>query len=390
VPVTADEIREVISTPEEILETLREYAAMHGAFVLEFLGPKVLGARETAARLVTRDGDWSVAGVDSASIALARKKGCPAKREFELYLHPVVLLEHPEIVSYYRNLAGISDKLARDFFPELARIESSRGIARTTRAAIEGYLHGRPRPVLAEEIIVLNGAINRIVALESFSFELKDSIVVATVGASIDGSWRNEIGRIGTFRVLRLVAKALPEIATITASVDKGTVVVRAGPGLQTALQELDTRRATVRSIELSNGIRINLRANPDIVIEDATGAILAGGEIKGATDPANPWERWPLAQGKTILEFRMAHPEAWTFYIGLTIPERLALGLDHTGRATRTGVLQLMNDIRRIGERQPDRPVLDAAFNMLRLEKSDAAFEKFRRELRKVCGLST
>lgn len=63
---------------------------------------------------------------------------------------------------------------------------------------------------------------------------------------------------------------------------------------------------------------------------------------MKGATDPANVWERWPLVI-KTLGDIQSTRPDAARFFIGLTITENLALGLDSRGNETRRGIKQLL-----------------------------------------------
>jgi hypothetical protein len=255
-----------------------------------------------------------------------------------VFCQPSLIAADAKVLAYYRNLAGISAKAQGHTLPRLRRIESG---AQTYFQSDE---------VLAE-IRALNEVLRRALNDPLFGEQVIDPLLFVSEGASIDGAWRNVIGRIAVWETMRFFILILQEADEF--------VRLRVGRRVDGVSTHDDRTEFDVDSIddlqregwaplELEGAnVMIELPSNPDIEVfrrEGVDGAwkTVAAGEVKGATDPANVWERWPLVI-KTLGDIKSTRPDAARFFVGLTITANLALGLDSRGNETRRGIKQLL-----------------------------------------------
>jgi hypothetical protein len=350
--------KQLVSTTSELEAINRDYLTEKSAFMLHSLASS--GYFATARVLNEFDSsalDWSDAAVSEGDIARLRAKGCPKGKEHLFFIHPQVLGLVTGAVEYYRNLIVLSKKAAGRFIPGL--FGSRNQVADEQRIAEARFLNSALAALLQDDV---------------FQFTQVRELPLLSIGATLDGRWRDVSGDLQVLRVVSLLVENLAEDMTMLEVRGLGTTKPDGAAELISRARESVNCAAT---IELKNGYRIDFPSNPDILIYDGKRRIVGGGEIKGATDPANVWERWPLVV-KTIGEFRGEHPEGTTIFFGLCITESLALGLDRSGRQTRRGIKQLLSD-----------GVLDYAFNFYRVRNDAAETKRLREALRHACSLS-
>ncbi|MGH3041162.1 MAG: hypothetical protein ACRDNG_05385 [Gaiellaceae bacterium] len=338
---THEEARALITSDEEQLQTIKLYAERRTAFILSELDRRGLLPIYEAIARVPREGlDWPRAGVSDADAGLAESRGVEERWLHRVFCHSTVIAEMPGALAYYRNLAGISGKAQGRTLPRLRRIETG----------AQSFLEHEE---VLGEISALNEVLRRALHDPLFSEKVIDPLLFVGEGASIDGVWRNIIGKIAVWEALRHFLAILQDADQF--------VRLRIGRRVEGRSERQDLTE--IRPDQIENLERegwtplelegrhcmVQLPANPDVEIfkrtlEDEEWVTVAAGEIKGATDPANVWERWPLVI-KTLDDIKSTRPTAERFFIGLTITENLALGLDQRREETRRGIKQLLNE---------------------------------------------
>ncbi|HCN27361.1 MAG TPA: hypothetical protein DIT64_00925 [Verrucomicrobiales bacterium] len=249
--------------------------------------------------------------------------GVPAKLVF---CHPAILMEHPRTSLYYRGMAGLSIKAAKDYCGNVERLEQGGASIPEDKALrlARGY-----------NIFICSIIVNS----TAWTLENGHRNIIATMGISLDGSMRNKVGEIGEDRVRRMVVLWL---------IDKG-LVADAGITVESIESDLPDE------IALDRGILMRFASEPDITFEKA-GVWLATVEIKGGIDPAGALERYGAA--KKSFEHAVNHSRRCrNFYIG--------------------GVLtpELKRRIR-------DDRLVEKTFSMIELLQSETAREAFCGEL--------
>jgi hypothetical protein len=111
-------------------------------------------------------------GISSQAIAKLKNAGTPLHY---LFAHPEILRQYPRLTDYYRNLAALSKK----------------GLAQI----LSGLKYDK-----AEKVVVISSILNSIISqiIEStrgFKLGLAHSLIFAELGAEIQGSWVNIIGK---------------------------------------------------------------------------------------------------------------------------------------------------------------------------------------------------
>jgi len=245
-----------------------------------------------------------------------------------VFCHPDVLMRHPQTSLYYRGMAGLSIKAARDYFGGVETLEASL----TPQKLLEGKALKMARTYnLYLSSIIVNST--------GWSLENGHRAIIATMGISLDGSMRNKVGEIGEERVRRMVTLWLLEHRLIA----------------DAEFTEESLHESLPRSLPLLHDIQMKFAAEPDITFEK-DGEWLATVEIKGGIDPAGALERYGAA--KKSFEHAVRHSgRCKNFYIGGVVTVELK---------------------RRI---QADR-LVEQTYEMIELLRSDEYRQKFFTEL--------
>jgi hypothetical protein len=194
----------------------------------------------------------------------------------QLFPHPAVLMEHPHLIAYYRNIATISQKgIAQILFSTDTYEEKSRKFTQADAARL---------------CKTLNRVISAVIdANPSYSISLSRKAIYAEIGAELQGSWANFVGQNASKEVANLI-----EQYVTTERIGK-----RTGP----------------RSFELSNGWLILFAAEPDIAFIDQNKTIQIAIEIKGSLDVAGAQTRYGEAK-KSFAKQLASNPRCHTIYL--------------------------------------------------------------------------
>src|SRR6266700_1345527 len=214
-------------------------------------------------------------------------QGHPDLRLIQVLCHPKLLGEYPTLVSYYRNIASLSQK-------SVGYLES---------IGIKKFENGRENRHLLTEVQdfslarLFNIHISLIVdsSIQSFTKEELHGLMLASTGAQIDGSWRNKIGEEAEKVVQRLLVKETVERDLLSA------LIPRNGTGIEAytteKIEDLLGNIGHYRGILLNNQTSILFSSEPDISLVGKQGITLGVIEVKGGNDPAGALERYGAAK---------------------------------------------------------------------------------------------
>jgi hypothetical protein len=213
--------------------------------------------------------DWSerarLAITDDAAEKVKRA-GLPLTVAF---CHPDLLTARPYLVLWYRGLAMMSRKEA----PGDLRGPEEKG---------SRISHHR-----ADQLVqVLNRHISAVLAIGQVTLAALKGIAYSTVGATLQGKWGNEIGKIQTV----FEEFVLDQLAALGQLEE-----VRTHGGWPTWSREA-LREEQVLSARLTNGCYGEFSDNPDVAFYDRESpderTIICAMEVKGGTDESNAYYR--------------------------------------------------------------------------------------------------
>ena len=161
-----------------------------------------------------------------------------------VFAHPKVLLEHPMLVAYYRNIAAISLKGVQYL---TFNVESA-----------------------------LSVTMNNLTAL-----------MYSSAGTTVDGSWRNKIGDEAETMVKSYIARPAIENGWVDSLIDKNNSPVEFDPAF-----DYIANISLFRGIKLKNKRALLFSSEPDISFISEDGRPVTVIEVKGGTDPAGALER--------------------------------------------------------------------------------------------------
>ncbi|NWJ95755.1 MAG: XcyI family restriction endonuclease [Chloroflexi bacterium] len=206
---------------------------------------------------------------------------------FQIFCHPKLLREHPQLLGYYRNIAAISQK-------------GVSYMAKVNVKKIETDLEGR-LSITQEQALALAQLFNEHITLiidssiQSLSKDELYGIMLISTGAQIDGSWRNAIGEEAERVVQRLLVNETKERNLIGAFIPhSGKPIELFNPD---STEEQLGNIHKYRGILLTNQTSILFSDEPDVSFLDKTGNTIGVIEVKGGVDPAAALERYGAAK---------------------------------------------------------------------------------------------
>ncbi len=246
----------------------------------------------------------------------------------EVFCHPDVLLECPITSIYYRGLAGLSIKAARDYVGAIENLEKGSVRSRLTRSKAVAMARTYNTFVCS---IIKNTT--------EWTLEDGKRTVIATLGITFDGVMRNKIGEIAEERVRSLLIEWLTAKQLIAWSTPASMIHAK----------------SVQKEYQLRNGLVMQFASEPDISFlkNDDLVAVV---EIKGGIDPAGALERYGAAL-KSFEDAIKKSPKCKTFYIGGVFTEELKRRMD------------------------ADR-LVEKSFNVIEILQQPAAREDFLKEL--------
>lgn len=247
-------------------------------------------------------------GINPQAWAYIQKKHFPAH---QVFCHPEVITQSPNLVLYYRALAVLP-------------VKGMQALGFNTDRLEEGAANEKLDPERAIRLsATLNLQISKLItSVEAWTIEKGLMAGVASIGAQVNGSWRNAIGEKAAGGLKEIIFNYFSEA------------------GLVSKIQARGKRKATsrkvrdanqVRSILLKNGFEIIFGSEPDISIRNPDGKLVGAGETKGGLDPAGALERYGAAK-KSFENARDENKAVITFYVAACMTEtvRSRMSKDH------------------------------------------------------------
>lgn len=226
----------------------------------------------------------------------------------QVFCHPKLLREHPQLLAYYRNVAALSQK-------------SVGYLIGKNVTAIERNLQVRPLSAAdAQRLATLfNEHITLIVdsSIRTFTLAELNRVVLASTGAQIDGSWRNAIGEEAERVVQKLLIKEALERSVLYALIHRATNTVQpVNDGM--IARQIDNIEE-YKGFQLTNQTSLLFSSEPDISLIGPDGGTQGVIEVKGGADPAGALERFGAAK-KSFDETRRDSPNATTILVASCI----------------------------------------------------------------------
>jgi hypothetical protein len=233
-----------------------------------------------------------------------------------VFCHPLLLQKRPSTSLYYRAMAGLSLKAAKEYFGPVEAIES-----------------GDADHVEEEKAIKMactyNFFISSIIVNSTrWSLENGHRTILATMGITLDGTMRNKVGEIAEERIRRMIVEWL---------VTRGLIV-------DPLTAEDAVEKKLPRKLVLKNSILMSFSSEPDIAFE-RDGELIATVEIKGGIDPAGALERYGAAK-KSFEHAVRRSGRCRNFYLCGVVTEEVERRIREDRMVEKTyGIIQLLND---------------------------------------------
>ncbi len=308
------------SKPEEITRAVQKNSVQRGHFMwLTLARVGFDNMLEQIVSIAAREDleEWKDAAsqlkIDTGALDVLDKVAI----RYPLYFcKPSFLIDNPLLIAYYRNIAMVSAKVMR-------------GIGLDT--ALHEIGASPLPPDKAEKLAAFFNSTVSVLLLANSSLVTPTrhiETVLSNIGASIDGSWRNEVGRLAYAEVIGGLLRYLYRRDLLNSvsydlkgpiiedDNDDGTVTSKdnqltASEDFLEYLQEAESNRIVYKAIELRNGYQLLLnrqivwrdtdgkayKIGPDLSSVSGEGTFAWGGELKGGADPAGSDEHWKTAK---------------------------------------------------------------------------------------------
>lgn len=314
------------STLDEIRIAVERNAIRRGVFLINSL--QALGVNNLVSRVAELSStydkeewreqadDWKI-NTDALSI-LDNSEQPVAYPVF--FCSPSAIVKTPQLLSYYRNLAMLSNKAMRDIELSTERYEVGlQAISPEQALGVSSYLNAT-----ISNIILARGTVTA---------QLASEMLYTNIGDSLGGAWRNEIGRLAYEEVLSPLIMHLYQINRLAyiKYTTKGQLVdivaesltkqrprsqelrvsqINSLDFLQNFINHLHTNRVKYQEIGLHNGTRLcvdrqivwmlpndkRTKFGSDLLAEDTRSSYPWAAELKGGADPAGSDEHWKTA----------------------------------------------------------------------------------------------
>ncbi len=314
-----DPLPEFASSQGEIRRTVQRNAVQRGQFFalnLARLGfDQILDQVEAIARNVDLEA-WREAterlGIDSKALDVLDR--IPVRYPY-YFCTPAQLLEIPSLIAYYRNVAMVSAKVMRGIGLDTAAHEAGVPLPEDKAVQLARYFNSTVSALVVENPSLITS-------------RRHIEMVLANLGESIGGSWRNEVGRLAYAEVIGILLRHLHEkgyLAAITYDLkgllsgdtdedEERTVsqdnLLADGPDFLRDLQTIEANRVVYKRIALrnTNDLLLNRQIEwidregkpnkiaPDLSAFLPDNTLTWSGELKGGADPAGSDEHWKTA----------------------------------------------------------------------------------------------
>lgn len=318
-----DDYRQYASTQEEILQAVRDNSVRRGMFFLKNLSALDVDGIVRDIEQLGADYDMELwreraekSSITTAALDILDAHDPPVPYPYYFCL-PGDLVREPRLILYYRNVAMISNKVMNNIGLD------------TTQHEVGLPLSVEKAQAIAQHFNQINSALVMETGLYGQRRHLE--MMYVNIGASLDGGWRNEVGRLAYVTVISPIVLYLHRLQKLKSIIFKlkGRIVLdeedendngklqeievhgRSEQEVTALLSNLEDQRIVYRQINLTNGNRILLnrqmywhnresqrryRIGPDLITETSDEAFPWAAELKGGADPAGSDEHWKTA----------------------------------------------------------------------------------------------
>ncbi len=223
-----------------------------------------------------------------------------------VFAHPKVLVEHPGLISYYRNVAAIPLKGVQYLAYNVTDYENGKkSELNYNRALALAKLFNTHISAIIESTLNIN-------------FENIKALMYSSAGATIDGSWRNKVGEEAENMVKSYLIRQCLDGNLIDSMIDRMNRPVTFDPGV-----DYISGISGYRGVKLINKKSIMFYSEPDIVFIDKSGKPIAVIEVKGGADPAGALERLGAIK-KSFEQARHDNPRVMTLLVVSCITQEM------------------------------------------------------------------
>ena len=202
-----------------------------------------------------------------------------------VFCHPTILKANRKAIEYYRTLSALSKKGLNQLL-----------------AGLKGSARDR------ERVQVTNGILSSLVEdMRAFDLALARAVIPAEIGAELQGTWVNIIGRGAADRVKKLIIDFADERKLVKEIVSEKVTI--------------KGKKKTRRKIMLRNGWCIIFADEPDVAIRDEKVVLRVAIEIKGSMDKAGAQTRYGEAK-KSFAKALKENAKCETIYLASCFTE--------------------------------------------------------------------
>jgi len=229
----------------------------------------------------------------------------------KILAHPKVLMEHTKLVGYYRNVAVFPRKGLQYLAFDITKYELGKKRDMTYQQALQ----------LAK---LFNSHISAILeSTSNIKYEEIKGLMFSSAGASLDGSWRNRVGKEAETRVKSYLVRRVLEKKLIAATID-----AEGSPADFEPAKDYVLHVDSYLGFKLKNGWTIRFSSEPDISFIDQAGVPQCAIEVKGGADPAGALERLGAVQ-KSFRSARKDNASVRTVLVASCITAEMARRLE-------------------------------------------------------------
>lgn len=262
-----------------------------------------------------------------------------------VFVHPKILVEHPGMIRYYRNVAAIPLKGVQYLAFNVTDYETgNRDVIQYQNALKLAKLFNSHISAIIESTLTI-------------SFEDIKSLMFSSAGATIDGSWRNKIGEEAETMVKSYIIRLCLNENLIDCMIDRNRSPEPFDKKVDYIANILDYKGA-----KLKNQKSILFSSEPDIIFIDKSGKSIAVIEVKGGADPAGALERLGAIK-KSFDQARRDNPDVKTILLVSCITKEM-------------------------GARLPSDKLIDSIFNLTSIINDMDKRQEFLAKIEEIIGM--
>ena len=387
------------STPDEIRKAVEQNAFDRGSLLIKVIVSleidRLLALVDEISQTYDKESFFELAdGIGIQVEALKRLDEVnPPIRYAYYFCLPDMLIKHPQLVFYYRNIALLSRKVMRGVGLDTENFE---------------VLGMAPAEEVARDLsIYFNEITSRLVLEGGVSPYRHIVMMTANLGDSLGGTSRNEVGRIAMMRVVNPLIRYLyshgklsqilyslkgqiginddedEEATEGVGAVKREQLKLTPETDIEAVLENFETHRVLYHELETINGSKLLLnrqlrwvddtgeeyKVGPDLFSHVGEVDMFWAGELKGGADPAGSDEHWKTATEALDRIIRAAEatnrPKPLLSFIATILVERVA----------------------RDAQSWLEQGKLTSVYNLTQMYQKQAEMDRFLKDMAKFLG---